>query len=914
MAMRYRAPSPTGSEFEFDISNALADADFLGSDGENPTTAASKSANNPLDINDILEASDDSDGDQAFIAAQQAASNRKGGSTIKGKSVKKGGGFQSMGLNMTLLRAITKKGFSVPTPIQRKAIPLVLDGVDVVGMARTGSGKTAAFVIPMIERLKTHSVKVGMRALVLSPSRELALQTMKVVKEFGRGTDLKVVLLVGGDSLEEQFGYMAGNPDIVIATPGRFMHLKVEMELDLRSVQYVVFDEADRLFEMGFSAQLTEILHSLPPNRQTLLFSATLPKSLVEFAKAGLQEPNLIRLDADSKISQDLECAFFTVKNSEKEGALLHLLQDVIQIPKGAPPKDEYTAADASDEGDNGGGGSHKGKKRKRTHQFHETASTHSTIIFAATKHHVEYLAQLITQAGFPVSYVYGTLDQVARRNQVARFRTGETSILVVTDVAARGIDIPLLSNVINYDFPPQPKVFVHRVGRTARAGRRGWAYSFVRAEDAPYLLDLQLFLGKKLVLSKGGSVEDFDFASDIIVGGLIRDSVERCIEWINVLLSKDSELASLRSVSAKGEKLYQRTKTAASAESAKRAREIVAQKGWSTTNPLFADDANDAEAERAKMLARVANFRPSETIFEIGQRGLNKSEAASVMKTRRAKIKIDPSKRRGGANLSGDEDTIGPTAEGGDRDIEGIEANMDSASDADLDSTFTKPANRRAKRKATMSSFTDTEHYMSYSPSISLAEDRGYSISSSFAEAARNATMDLTNDDSGGKGFAEAHKAKGMRWDKKSKKYVRRANDEDGSKGAKMIIGESGQKIAASFKSGRFAAWKSAHKVGKLPRVGGMEDKSRFSGPGCGGRMGGRFGGRMFHKGVQAPKAADKARDDYHVRKRRFEEAKEKGLVKGAVRSEIKTKEQIRKEVKLKNRRRDKSNRPSKR
>lgn len=691
------------------------------------------------------------------------------------------------------------------------------------------------------------------------------------------------------------------------------MHLKVEMELDLRSVQYVVFDEADRLFEMGFSAQLTEILHSLPSNRQTLLFSATLPKSLVEFAKAGLQEPSLIRLDADSKISQDLESAFFTVKSSEKEGALLHLLQDVIQVPKGAPPKDKYTVVDASGEEDNEGEESKKGKKRKRTHQFHETASTHSTIIFAATKHHVEYLAQLITQAGFPVSYDYGTLDQVARKNQVTRFRDGETSIFVVTDVAARGIDIPLLSNVINYDFPPEPKLFVHRVGRTARAGRRGWAYSFVRAEDAPYLLDLQLFLGKKLVLSKDGSVEGSNFASDIIVGSLLRDSVERCMEWANALLSKDSELTSLKSVSTKGEKLYQKTKTPASTESVKRAREIVAQKGWSAANPLFAGDVNNAEAERTKMLARVANFRPSETIFEIGQRGLNKSEAATVMKTRRAKIKIDPSKRRGGSSLSSDDEgTAGPTTKGGDSDIQGIEAYMDSASDADLDSTFTKPADRRAKKKAKMNNFMDTEHYMSYAPSTSLAEDRGYRISSSFAEAARNATMDLTNDDSG-KGFAEAHKAKGMRWDKKAKKYVQRANDEDGSKGTKMIIGESGQKIAASFKSGRFSAWKSAHKVGRLPRVGEMEDTSRFGGPGRGGKMGGRFGGRMFHKGIQAPKAADKARDDYHVRKKRFEEAREKGLVKGAVRSEIKTKEQIRKEVKLRNRRREKNNRPSK-
>lgn len=156
-------------------------------------------------------------------------------------------------------------------------------------MARTGSGKTAAFVIPMIERLRAHSARFGSRALIMSPSRELAIQTLKVVKEFSRGTDLKAVLLVGGDSLEEQFGSMSANPDIVIATPGRFLHLKVEMSLDLSSMQYVVFDEADRLFEMGFAAQLTEILHALPPSRQTLLFSATLPASLVEFARAGLR-------------------------------------------------------------------------------------------------------------------------------------------------------------------------------------------------------------------------------------------------------------------------------------------------------------------------------------------------------------------------------------------------------------------------------------------------------------------------------------------------------------------------------------------------------------------------------------------------------------------------------------------------
>ncbi|KAL0637019.1 ATP-dependent RNA helicase dbp10 [Maublancomyces gigas] len=210
--MPHRAPSPTGSEFEFDISTALADNDFLSDDDNAAAVRKGKpnTAANDQNINDILDVSD---GDEAFIAAQQAASNRKG-SNLKGKTVKKGGGFQQMGLNLSLLKAITRKGFSVPTPIQRKTIPLVLEGLDVVGMARTGSGKTAAFVIPMVEKLKMHSVKVGARAVILSPSRELALQTLKVVKELGRGTDLKCVLLVGGDSLEDQFGFMASNPDM----------------------------------------------------------------------------------------------------------------------------------------------------------------------------------------------------------------------------------------------------------------------------------------------------------------------------------------------------------------------------------------------------------------------------------------------------------------------------------------------------------------------------------------------------------------------------------------------------------------------------------------------------------------------------------------------------------------------------
>ena len=222
-------PSPAASENGVDIAGALVgDAVLSASDLEEGHQHPDWEALTIATTEGMPELEEGDPDDAGFIADTQAAANRKT-SNLKSKSAKKGGGFQVMGLNANLLKAITRKGFSMPTPIQRKTVPLVIDGQDVVGMARTGSGKTAAFVVPMIEKLKSHSAKVGARALILSPSRELALQTLKVVKELGRGTDLKCVLLVGGDSLEEQFGFMSSNPDIVVATPGRFLHLKIEM-------------------------------------------------------------------------------------------------------------------------------------------------------------------------------------------------------------------------------------------------------------------------------------------------------------------------------------------------------------------------------------------------------------------------------------------------------------------------------------------------------------------------------------------------------------------------------------------------------------------------------------------------------------------------------------------------------------
>jgi len=904
-----RQESPAVSEIDFDISDTLLARTRDESDGDE-SQAPSVSTPDARPIAFDLEGDDNSD-DEDFINAQQAVSNRKA-SNLKGRTVKKGGGFQAMGLNATILKAVARKGFSVPTPIQRKAIPLILDGRDVVGMARTGSGKTAAFVIPLVQRLKAHSAKIGARAIVLSPSRELALQTLKVVKELGRGSDLRTILLVGGDSLEDQFSAMTSNPDIIIATPGRFLHLKVEMNLDLSSIEYAVFDEADRLFEMGFAAQLSEILHGFPSARQTLLFSATLPKSLVEFARAGLQEPKLVRLDAESKVSPDLESAFLTVKSGDKEGALLHLLQDIIKVPL-APTDQRQTA-------ENGDKPSKKRKRSESTNGGGAILGAHSTIIFAATKYHVQYLSDLLKLSGYAVSYVYGDLDQSARKMQVETFRSGATTLLVVTDVAARGIDIPVISNVINYDFPSSPKIFVHRVGRTARAGRNGWSYSLVRDADVPYMLDLQLFLSRRLVIgrSHGGHV---NFATDFVVGGLPRDAVEKCNEWVVKLVEEDADLEAIRTVASKGEKQYNRSRNAASAESAKRAKQVLADPQFAELNMVYAEDVNDAHDAKESMLARVSSFRPQETIFEIGKRGTSDAQAEIMRKVRarfaprrtKATAKVEEQEHSGTSNPVNDGTDDRPGVVTSINEENGSLAAPDSASESELEVTFSMPS--RKKRADASSSWRDSENFISYTPRESnLAEERGYGVqsgsnsnSAEFLVQVRGATMDLTNDET--RGVGEAGRPKGMRWDKKRKKYIMRGGDEDGPQGKKLIRGESGQKIAASFRSGRFDAWKKSHKIDQLPKVGEAEKTSS--------RSAGRTIGKPFrHKAERVPKEADKYRDNYFKQKKKVAEAKEKRIGKfkdGSAKSELRSVDDVRKQRQLKERRREKNARPSK-
>jgi ATP-dependent RNA helicase DDX54/DBP10 len=410
------------------LSDASGEADVPGFGSSKSKKKSSKSAKSSKDSSHTKSKSksgeDDADGSSAGHV--EFSSDGEGGEAEekeKKKKKKKPSSFEALGLSHALSKAVQKKGYKVATPIQRKAIPVGLTGKDVVAMARTGSGKTAAFLIPLIQRLKQHSMQVGVRGVVLEPTRELALQTVSFFRDLGKFTDLRVMSVVGGESINAQFEDLSLNPDVIIATPGRLAHLLLEVkEFSLKACEILVLDEADRLFEMGFATQVEAILASCAEKRQTMLFSATMPRAVAEFVKAGLDNPEIIRLDADTKVSENLEMAFLLTRGDDKNAALLHLFKTAI-------------------------------------------GPEELTILFVATRHHVEFLEMLLEAAGITTAAVYGSMDQTARKINIAKFRAGKVRVLVVTDVAARGIDIPLLNNVINFDFPATPKLFIHRYG-----------------------------------------------------------------------------------------------------------------------------------------------------------------------------------------------------------------------------------------------------------------------------------------------------------------------------------------------------------------------------------------------------------------------------------------------------------------
>lgn len=527
----------------------------------------------------------------------------------------------------------------MPTPVQRKALPVVLTGVDTVVMARTGSGKTCAFLIPLLEKLLNTAPGVHgnhVRGLILSPTRELSQQTLKVLHKLTAGSEIRSIGIHGGEGMEKQFHLLSSKPDVIVATPGRLAHHLTEIpDFQLSGCTMCILDEADRLLEMGFAAQIRQISKSLPESCQKVMLSATMPKVLVEFTKSGFcTDPAVVRLDNEASVSDDLRIAFITTRSLDKDAALLHVMQHIIE--------DKESNANAR---------------------------TGLTLIFAATRHHVEYICTLLSAAGINTTLIYGTLDQEARKQNLAAFRSGHKPVLVVTDVAARGIDVPLIDHVIHYHFPPSPKLFVHRSGRAARAGRIGFCWCLVEPDELPYMMDLHLFLGRRPATAdetEPGRVYTLsEMMPDMVHYGSLPEliataEVENVQRIMNSELSGSLEAESLRALTKvcnNAMKQYRRTRTEASREGVRRAKAVLegertetgqrVGKGAILPHPLLRGmelrilsakrDVNaktggvgDLEnlRKRDEFLRAMSNFRPKETVFEAFASGKTKDSA----------------------------------------------------------------------------------------------------------------------------------------------------------------------------------------------------------------------------------------------------------------------------------------------
>uniref|UniRef100_A0A2K6P1A8 ATP-dependent RNA helicase DDX54 n=1 Tax=Rhinopithecus roxellana TaxID=61622 RepID=A0A2K6P1A8_RHIRO len=666
------------------------------------------------------------------------------------KKKKKSGGFQSMGLSYPVFKGIMKKGYKVPTPIQRKTIPVILDGKDVVAMARTGSGKTACFLLPMFERLKTHSAQTGARALILSPTRELALQTLKFTKEVCVG-------LGRGGRMEDQFAALHENPDIIIATPGRLVHVAVEMNLKLQSVEYVVFDEADRLFEMGFAEQLQEIIARLPGGHHW-----------------GLTEPVLIRLDVDTKLNEQLKTSFFLVREDTKAAVLLHLLRNVVR------PQDQ-------------------------------------TVVFVATKHHAEYLTELLTTQRVSCAHIYSALDPTARKINLAKFTLGKCSALIVTDLAARGLDIPLLDNVINYSFPAKGKLFLHRVGRVARAGRSGTAYSLVAPDEIPYLLDLHLFLGRSLALAR--PLEDPSGAAGVdgMLGRVPQSVVDEEDSGLQSTLEASLELRGLARVADNAQQQYVRSRPAPSPESIKRAKELdLVGLGL---HPLFSSRFEEEELQRLRLVDSIKNYRSRATIFEIN--ASSRDLCSQVMRAKRQKDCKAITRFQQGqqGRQEQQEGPVGPAPscpalqekqpeKEEEEEEEAGESVEDIFSEVMGQKRQRSGPNRGAKRRREEAWQRDQEFYIPYRPK-DFDSERGLSISGeggAFEQQAAGAVLDLMGDEA--QNLTRGRQQ--LKWDRKKKRFVGKSGQED----KKKIKTESGRYINSSYKRDLYQKWKQKQKI----------------------------------------------------------------------------------------------------
>ena len=368
--------------------------------------------------------------------------------------------FSALGLTDRTLEAIRSKGFETPSPIQRLTIPALLDTEktnDIIAQAQTGTGKTAAFGLPILERLRP--LKGAAQALILVPTRELALQIDESLGDYAKYTPLRTCVVFGGVNQRPQIDCLKRGVDVLTATPGRLLDLIGQGHISLKQIEFFVLDEADRMLDMGFIHDIRRLLPLLPGQRQTLLFSATMPKTIERLAADLLNDPVRVAVEPVASVVDTIEQRLCYVEKPEKKQALISALKE------------------------NDG---------------------RSVLVFSRTKHGADRIARIVSKAGIGCDAIHGDKSQTARQRALSNFKAGKTRVIVATDIAARGIDIDQLEMVINYDLPDVAETYVHRIGRTGRAGHSGMALTFCASDERPMLADIQKLTGKKLRVIAG--------------------------------------------------------------------------------------------------------------------------------------------------------------------------------------------------------------------------------------------------------------------------------------------------------------------------------------------------------------------------------------------------------------------------
>ncbi|PTM09646.1 MAG: ATP-dependent RNA helicase RhlE [Bacteroidetes bacterium] len=364
--------------------------------------------------------------------------------------------FNSLGLSEALLKAVSKQGYTAPSPIQQKAIPLILEGKDVLASAQTGTGKTAGFTLPMLQILSEGQQlrKRPIRALVLTPTRELAAQVHNNVKAYSEFLDIRSAVVFGGVNQRPQVATIRNGVDILIATPGRLIDLNSQGLLSLAKIEILVLDEADRMLDMGFKRDIDKIMSLMPSRRQNLLFSATFSREIKNLANDILHHPILVEATPENTTVDAIEQKVYRVAKAKKTDLIIKLIAD---------------------------------------------GNWKQVLVFNRTKHGANKLCKKMVSAGISASAIHGNKSQGARTKALAGFKNGSVRVLVATDIAARGLDIPLLPHVINFELPNISEDYVHRIGRTGRAGASGEAISLVSADETTYLRDIEKLVGLKI-------------------------------------------------------------------------------------------------------------------------------------------------------------------------------------------------------------------------------------------------------------------------------------------------------------------------------------------------------------------------------------------------------------------------------